>query len=99
VIGRVASQLDAPFSDATCIAHFTLPASSPSSCIASEIDFYHSRKILRKNVGKYNLCLKEVLGILNITFEHSITMQTGKTLASKRNNPNNAFKRELHCQP
>jgi len=38
-IGMVASHLDAPFSDATCIAHFTLLASFPASCVASEIDF------------------------------------------------------------
>ena len=64
----VASHLDAPFSDATCIVLFTLLASFSSSCVASEIDLntieIHNRS---KIVGKY------------ISFEHSITMQTGKT--------------------
>ena len=40
-IGRVASHLDAPFFDATCIVLFlfTLLTSFSSSCVASEIDF------------------------------------------------------------
>jgi len=54
--GRVASHLDAPFSDATCIVLFTLLASFSSSCVASEIDIHYRSKYKRsKIVGKYNL--------------------------------------------
>jgi len=53
--GRVASHLDAPFSDATCIVLFTLLASFSSSCVASEIDIHYRSKYKRsKIVGKYN---------------------------------------------